>query len=180
MCTFCFSLFTTDFFCFFASTAGFLLHLAFCGADHSRRSRTIPVYFCKLIRADTTAQTVIPSASARMWFTFTRFCSPLHDLSIHTIKASFFLRGMFYATNDCRLKRFCTLNTVSFSTYSCAPHARVDACVQARRALLLITTVPRYVLLLLCFSIACVNNHFSIRVRVRVWYYFIIRDRYMK
>ena len=25
-----------------------------------------------------------------------------------------------------------------------------------------------------------VNSHFSIRVRVRVWYYFIFRDRYMK
>ena len=25
-----------------------------------------------------------------------------------------------------------------------------------------------------------VNGHISIRVRVRVWYYFIFRDRYMK
>ena len=25
-----------------------------------------------------------------------------------------------------------------------------------------------------------VNGHFSIRVRVRVWYYFIFRDRYME
>ena len=25
-----------------------------------------------------------------------------------------------------------------------------------------------------------VNGHFSVRVRVRVWYYFILRDRYMK
>ena len=25
-----------------------------------------------------------------------------------------------------------------------------------------------------------VNGHISIRIRVRVWYYFIFRDRYMK
>ena len=25
-----------------------------------------------------------------------------------------------------------------------------------------------------------VNGHFSIKVRVRVWYYFIFRERYMK
>ena len=41
-----------------------------------------------------------------------------------------------------------------------------------------------YVLLLLCFSIALygysVNSHFSASVRVRVLYYFIFRDQYMK
>ena len=97
MRTFCFSPFDADLFCFFAFAAGFLLCLAFCGADHSSRSRTIPTYFRELIQAVATALTVISSASVRMCFMFTRFCSPLHNLSIHSIK------------------------TVLFSIYSCVP-----------------------------------------------------------
>ena len=43
----------------------------------------------------------------------------------------------------------------------------------------LVLHVPGYVSLLLCFSIAfvwlwCVNGHFSVSIRVRVWYYFIL------
>ena len=91
MCAFCFSPFAADLFCFFAFAACFLFRLVFCGADHSRRPRTVPMYFRELIQAITTALTVISSASARMYFTFTRFCSPLHDLSTHLIKTSFFL-----------------------------------------------------------------------------------------
>ncbi len=102
MRTFCFS---ADLFCFLAFAAGFLFRLAFCGADHSRRSRTVPVYLRELMQAVTTAPTVISSASASMCFTFTRFCSPLHDLSIHSIKTSFFLRDMFYATNRLPLEK---------------------------------------------------------------------------
>ena len=67
---FCFSPFTADLFCLCAFAADFLLCLAFYSANHPRRSRTVHVYFCELIRAVTTAPTVISSASARMCFMF--------------------------------------------------------------------------------------------------------------
>ena len=37
-----------------------------------------------------------------------------------------------------------------------------------------------YYVTVLYLSGHSINGHFSIRVRVRVWYYFIFRDRYMK
>ena len=43
MRTFCFSPFTSNFFCFFAFAAGFLFSLAFFGTSHYRKSRTVPV-----------------------------------------------------------------------------------------------------------------------------------------
>ena len=45
MRTLSFSPFATDFFCFFAFATDFLFCLAFCGADHYRRYRTVHVYF---------------------------------------------------------------------------------------------------------------------------------------
>ena len=131
MCTFCFSPFAADFFCFFAFTAGFLFCLAFCGTDHYRRSRTVPVYFQELIRAVTTALTVISSASARMCFTFTWFCSPLYDLSIHLIKTSFFFRGTFYATKQLPLEKNSHVR-ILYLALTRACHACVHMCACER------------------------------------------------
>ena len=128
MCTFCFSSFAADFFCFFAFAAGFFFCLAFCSTDHYR-SRTILVYFQELIRAITTAPTIISSASARMCFTFLRFCSPLYNLSIHQSKLRF--RSMFYATKQLPLEKILHIRILYLAlTYTC--HACVHACACER------------------------------------------------
>ena len=54
----------------------------------------LPWYCRKLMRAITTAPTVMSLASTKMCFTFMRFVSPLHERSIHSISTSFLLRDM--------------------------------------------------------------------------------------
>ena len=131
MHAFCFSPFTIDFFCFFAFAAGFLFCLAFCGGNHSRRSRTVPVYFRELIPGVTTAPMVISSASTRMCFMFTRFCSPLHDLSIHWTKTSFFLQGISTPPINCRFKRFHTSVSHCIISHLQVRATHVYTCVRA-------------------------------------------------
>ena len=134
MCTFCFSPFTANFFCFFAFAAGFLFSLAFFGTNHYRKSRNVPVYCRELSQVVTMAPTVISSASARMCFKFTWFCSPLYDLSIHSIKTSFFLRSMFYATKQLSLEKIFHVR-ILYLALICLSHARVHkfACKQGGR-----------------------------------------------
>ena len=142
MCTFCFSPYAADLFCFFAFAAGFLFRLAFCGGDHSRRSRTVPVYFHELIRVVTTAPTVISSTSARMCFTYTHGSVLLCKIYPSTqSRLCSFSEACSMPPTDCHLKRFRTSNTVLFSTYSCMPCTCTCKCVRARRAIFSITTV---------------------------------------
>ena len=130
MRTFCLSPFVAYFFRFFAFAAGFLFCLAFCDADHYRRFRTVPVYFRELIQAVTTS-------SARMCFTFTRFCTiyPSSQSRCHS-----FSEACSTPPNNCRWKRFRTFE-YCINTYTCVARTCTRVCVRATRALLLITTV---------------------------------------
>ena len=133
MRTFCFSPFTDNVFCFFVFAAGFLFSLAFFGTNHYRKSRTVPVYCRELSQVVTTAPTVISSALARMCVMFTWLCSPLYDLSIHSIKTLFFLRSMFYATKQLSLEMIFHVRLL-YLALICLSHARVHefACKQGR------------------------------------------------
>ena len=100
--------FAADCFCFVAYAADFHFCLAFCGTDYFKRSRTVPMYFQELIQAVTTTPTVISSASARMCFMFTWFCSPLYDLSIQLTKTLFFSKVCSTPPTNSRSKRLHT------------------------------------------------------------------------
>ena len=57
---------------------------------------------------------------------------------------------------------------------------RVTKCLVLHVPVMYQYMVYYYYVIVLHLSGYSVNGHFSIRVRVRVWYYFIFRDQYMK
>lgn len=70
----------------------------------------------------------------KVFLTFTWFCSPLYDLSIHLIKTSFFLRSMFYATKQLSLEKIFHVR-IPYLALICLSHARVHefACKRGGR-----------------------------------------------
>ena len=67
-----------------------------------------------------------------MCFKLTWFCSPLHNLSIHLIKTSFFHRGMFYTSNQLPLEKISHIQILYYLALTRACHACVHACACER------------------------------------------------